>query len=382
MLSYAIVERGEPWISKFQRLAFASEYKRQYHRLCARVPSFIDDETARCWIDRGPTPLGWEVLVKRHGNAIVPELLARLPESFSDLHWIPELGALALLDNAPDEIVDELWKRVGGNMSEGIWEALCHALVPVRLKGMPSMIGFLHKNPFLLPSISFSCFIVLLAQWEAKMGFHVRFSDGSNVCRFSEWIRRLRWEKERNDPCVGHRHGDGQIALPVSDDVLEAWADGEVSFAKFVHLSGPLDRYHAKLVDFLLAQPSGGMDVLKLFRNVLARFPETALLRLLAQMTAAGTEGFRSLLRGVAASNEPANRKFHAALIHHFLADLTLDIHASLTLASVLREHPVDVLRELLGDAIGVANGLWLIRDIELACGLLLVDEDGHWLTS
>jgi hypothetical protein len=58
-----------------------------------------------------------------------------------------------------------------------------------------------------------------------------------------------------------------------------------------------------------------------------------------------------------------------------------LDMHAAYTLAQVLRVHSASVLQALLGEAIDTANGLWLLRDVEQTTGILLVDEDGHWLS-
>ncbi|WP_437832446.1 hypothetical protein [Sorangium sp. So ce1153] len=377
-LGYAIVERGEPWISKFQRRAFAAGTWGHSYRLYDHVSSLIDDDTARRWIAEGPVVLGWQVLIKRYGNAVVPEILSRLPQSFSGLHNIPELRALASLDDAPEEIVDELWNRLHGTVMESVLEDMLGALARVRLKGIPSMIARLRFEPFFLPPLSFSRFLVLLAEWEVRMGFVVRASDGLTDRRFSEWIRLVRWEKERNQPLVGHRLH--QAALPISDDVLDDWAAGAESLKKFVYLSRPLDRYHAKAVDFLMTQPSGGKEVLVLFGDVLNKFPEAALLRLFEKIKEEGSEGYHRLLRAVAASNEPSHREFHAALVRYFLDQPLLDMHASYVLANVLRVHSTIVLRALLRDAVDVAAGLWLLRDVEQTAGTLLIDEEGQWL--
>lgn len=380
-LGYAVAKRGEPWLSKFQRHVLSTGFVRQYHALFRQASTLIDDETARQWVEGGPTLLGWEVLVKRHGNDIVPELLARLPDSFSDLHHIPELKALAFLDNAPEELVGELWKRISGAINEAVWEDLFHALAKVRAGGIPSVIPRLCANPLLLQPLSFSCFLVHLAKWESKSGRLIRVRDGVTDRRFSEWIRLVRWGWEKDRPLVGHRLGAGNLPLPISDDVLDAWAAGEASFTKFVRLSAPLDRYHAKAVDFVLTQPSGIGNLFTLWGGVLATFPEAVLLRILAQVETKSTD-YHRLLRALAASNDPSHRGFHGALIRHFLSRNPLDVHASHVLASILAVHSASVLRSMLREAIGTDNGLWLLRDVEREAGVLLIDEEGQWLVA
>lgn len=375
-ICYAVVERGEPWISEFQRRAFAVGAAGHHHRLLEQVSSLIDDTTARAWIEKEPAVLGWQVLIKRHGNAIVPELIAHLPESFSDLHHIPPLRAMASLDNPPDGLVDEIWKRVRGTMMPAAMDDVIKALARVRLKGIPTLIALQRGNLNFLPNIGFNRFLMLHARWEAETGFRVRASDGVVDRPFSEWIRLARWEKDRDDPLVGHfLHRSG---LPVSDDVLDAWAAGEPTLGKFVAISGPLDRYHEGAVSMLLTRATGLTEVLKLFGGVLARFPESALLALLANATT--PDGYRELLNAVSASNDSIYREFHAALIHSFLKQSSLDTHASHSLASILRVHSASVLRELLSGAIDTPNGLWLVRDVEVFIGIILVNEDGHWL--
>jgi len=375
VLGYGIVERGEPWIARFQERAFANGYSRQHHKLGEQVSALINDETARRWVQQEPTVLGWRVLIKRHGSAMIPELLARLPQSFSDLHLIPELRALASIHDAPEVVVDEIWKRVRGTMQPMAMEDVLKALSRCRVKGIPSIVGQLHRTPFFLPTYHFNRFLGLLTRWETETGLTMQVSQNGKQRPFSEWIRLARWSSDRDDELV--KHGLLGVNLPVSDDVLDAWVRGDTSLERFVQIAGPLNRYHAGVVSALLAQSAGFEKVLSLFKGVLGKFPEGTLLLLLQK--AVSDDDYYRLLGAVETSNEPSHRRFHKALIDRFLQSSSIKTHHARTLANVLRIHPPSVIRELLNDAIKSDSGLWLARDVELATGTILLDERGEW---
>jgi hypothetical protein len=115
-LGFAIVALGGPWVARFQEVAFRSTGATHHHQLAKAVALEIDDATARCWIANGFSEPGWRVLIARHGGAIVPEMVASLPESFEGLDYIPTLAAMRYLVNPPESLRDEIWRRVRGTM--------------------------------------------------------------------------------------------------------------------------------------------------------------------------------------------------------------------------------------------------------------------------
>lgn len=378
LLSYAVVDKGEPWISAFQKVAFGgSRPLPDVCKLYEVVSDQIDDATARAWVENGPEVLGWRVLARRHGGRMVPELLAALPNSFSELHTIPPLRAMAELVDPPVEVADEIWSRVKGTISPIAMEDIIRALARVRLKGIPTLIAFQRENVARLPNTSFNRFLIEYYKWERETGLSVRVSDATGTRDFGEWIRLARWPADRDDRLATHYLVDTR--LPVSDDVLDNWAAGDDSLRRFVKMSGPLGRYHAGAVAALLKSGDGLRDLLAIFGTSLDLFPQAVLEEVLAN--ARTQEDFFSLLSAVASSNEPANRRFHSALIARYLDEFPLDAHASQRLANVLSVHSSAVLRELLGGGASTAAGLWLIRDVELVSRIRLVDEAGAWLT-
>ncbi len=91
VLGFAIVDRGEPWIAAFQKIAFASGAPQHHHQLLKIASLGIDDGTARRWILQGSAVLGWRVLIARYGAAVIPEMLANLPDTFDRMHNCPAL---------------------------------------------------------------------------------------------------------------------------------------------------------------------------------------------------------------------------------------------------------------------------------------------------
>ncbi|MGC1357753.1 MAG: hypothetical protein WA851_18545 [Xanthobacteraceae bacterium] len=116
LLGFAVVGRGAPWVAAFQKIAFATPGGSHHHKLADALSLEIDDTTARTWIVNGYDQVGWRVLIARHGEGILSELVADLPTSFANLHHIPTLAALRFLERAPTSLIEELWKRVGSPM--------------------------------------------------------------------------------------------------------------------------------------------------------------------------------------------------------------------------------------------------------------------------
>ena len=376
LLSYAIIEKGEPWIGAFQKAAFRRNGQLpSVYKLYSHVSTEIDDPTAREWIDHEPAELGWKVLAKRHGNDLIPELIGALPDSFSNLNVIPPLRAIATLDDLPDSVADEIWRRVNGTITPIAIEDIIRALARVRLKGIPSLVGFLRRDIRSLPNLAFNRFLLEYYRWERDTGLRIRVNDVSGERSFGEWIRLARWKVDESDPLVGHYLVNA--ALPVSDDVLDAWAAVDSSLLKFVRISAPLDRYHSGAVSTLLASPDGITDLIKIFGSILSQFPENALLEVLQR--ACSTDAFHSLLVAVGASNEASYRRFHSALLARYLELGSIDVAASKALARILSVHSTVVLQELLNECRDTTLGLWLIRDLEDTCRVRLVYETGDW---
>lgn len=374
-LGFAVVKRGDPWLGRFQERAFAVGSSQHHHQLAAAVSLGIDDDTARAWIRRGPSVLGWRVLVERHQNAAVPELVAALPNSFENVHSIPALKAIRFLAEPPDTLADEVWSRVRGTMTPMAMEDVLYALAPIRARGVPSVVGQLARNPFFLPGYHLARFLELLRKWQAETGLTFRVKEGAGDLGFVEWLlmRRL--------PSVGAEAGFSSRLRPVQAMVvpilLAHFEDDPETCMTLIAEAGAVGRFHSALVEHLLAHPGRAALIPTLFATCMDTFPEQVLLRVL---DAPGID-FRGLLGAIAASSTPTHMSLHVAIARRALEN-GLDLWAYRDVAQALRVHPRAELGPVLQEATaeGVENGLWLIREVETACGELLVNERGEWL--
>lgn len=376
ILGYLFADTGDPWLGRLQKKALAAGAKQHMHAILDIVSGEIDDATARQWVNSGPKLLGWRVLIARHGNAIVPELLANLPVSFDELHEIPALKAMEYLDNPPDSLADELWKRVGKVLSPMVGQDLLLALAPIRQRGIPSIVATLSRNPMFLPEYHFMLLLQLLKKWQEKMGVSLRVRSAGGDQSFAEWIvlSRLHTDHSQWTRDSGGLRSVRNLVLPAFLDELER---GNLGVLDLIVASGPVDGFHRNLVEHLLADSAQAAKIPKLFENALGAFPEDILVRLLALTTV----NFHEFVRTLAMTSNPAHPKLHLAILKRGLAE-TYDMGLYRRISQILRVHPRAVIQDMLREmaATQTVNGLWLIREIEAASGELLIDESGRWL--
>ena len=375
LLGFAIVDRGDPWIARFQKIAFASGFATHHHRLAEPVSPEIDDATARHWVANGPSELGWRVLIVRHGASILPEIIAKLPASFSDQHYLPALSAMRFLTDAPHSLIDEILRRMRGQMQPRATEDAINALARVRLTGVPSIVGLILDQPRLLPAYHLARALRLIKEWGKETHLKLKVRSGYGETSFEEWILLTRLPQDKNDAMF-------RRALSIYSDlavriILQYFRDDEKAISEILEQMEPLIGYHQELFDFLIARPKLSFLVLKIFSGSFDTFPEAALCR---AVDAPGIE-FAAFLRALATSSSPAHVKLHKTLVIKLLA-LQLDLFSYREMAKILRVHPTAELLELLKDAISEmeANQMWLVRAVETERGELLVNEMGQWL--
>ncbi|MBK8999607.1 MAG: hypothetical protein IPM35_28135 [Myxococcales bacterium] len=377
-LGFAVVKRGDPWLGRFQEKAFAAGVSPHHHELTASVSSSIDDETARSWIRRGPSVLGWRVLIERHQNALVPELIAALPDSFENLNAVPALKALRFLAEPPDTLADQIWARVRGTMTPMAMEDVLYALAPIRSRGVPSVVAQLARDPSFLPGYHLARFLGLLQNWQSETGLTFRVKGGAEVAGDLDFVE---WLLMRRFPSVATEAGFSSRLRPVRALIvpvlLSNFEEDPETCTKLIADAGGVGQFHSAFVEHLLADAGRAALIPKLFAACLDTFPEQVLIRAL------DTPGFdfRGFLRGIAGSSNPAHLSLHAAIVRKAV-DTGLDLWAYRDVAQALRVHVRAELRAVLQEATvqGSENGTWLIREVESACGELLVNERGEWL--
>jgi nucleoside phosphorylase len=374
LISFAVQDKGDPWLGRFQGLAFARGVTGPHHRLLQETSREVSDSVARQWINNGPTHLGWRVLIERHGNAVVPELVANLPASFENLHDIPALEAMRYLRDPPDELADQLWARTKGRMEPRATADLLYALAPIRNRGVPSVVAVLARQPDFLPSYHLVLFLGLLKEWQRTTGLAFRIQHSSGERSFIDWIVRQRLQKNPDDPFFKtDLRAIGDILMPT---LLDTFSENEEPNTKLIVAIGALRSFDKRVLEQLLKTPDHAKAIPTLFADALAEFPEEWLLRILD----APTVDFEQLVRSVAKTSSPLHVRFHAELLRRAMAR-TFSIFECRNMAQVLRVHPRSTLLSLLKAGIdGSEHSMWLVGEVERAASQLLVAEDGRWL--
>jgi hypothetical protein len=375
-LGFAIVDRGDPWVGRFQEKAFTSGALPHHHKLAEVVSLRIDDATARRWIKEGPSVLGWRVLIARHGGAIVPEMVANLPDSFDGLHNLPALSAMRFLIDAPESLVNEIMKRIRGNIQPKAMQDAINALARVRPAGIPAIVAFIAPHPHMLPTYHLAQFLGLLQEWQNETNVKLIVKSNLGVTSFAEWILLTRFPQDRSDPMFSRAVSyDRDLAIRI---ILQHLRDDEKAIKEIIGQIEPMTGYHEPLFELLITNPNLCTLVPKVFLGAFDTFPESALLRTL------DTPGvdLGELLRGLSASSTPAHSVLHKVIITKVLSQ-PLDLSRYRYVAKTLRVYPRESLFELLKSMISemAANEMWLIREVEAERGELLVDEGGKWLT-
>jgi nucleoside phosphorylase len=375
-LGYAIVERGEPWLARFQRVAFGGQVAGAHHKLAEEVSKQIDADTARGWIANGRVVEGWRALIERGGNEIVPELVAALPESFDGRHVIPVLEAMRFLQNPPDDLADALWSRARGTLQPRAAEFLIYALAPIVNRGVPSLVAQFARNPFFMTPYHFVRFIGAVDKWQTNTGLSFRVKEDGRDIEFLEWVLWRRAATDRTDALFKSRLISVKDVVPRR--LLARFDDDPALCAELIAQCRKAGTYHKGLVDYLLATPALASSIPTLFSETLDTFPEETLLRVLEVPGIS----MHSLLTAIAAAPSPSHPQVHQAMTRRALAG-EFDLGLYRAAAKALRVHPRGALLRLLKEVCtpGSEKDLWLIRETETACGELLVNERGEWLS-
>lgn len=377
LLGYAVVERGQPWIAAFQKIAFAKFTGGQHHKLAEMVSPEIDDATARAWIDAGHYEEGWRVLIARHNEEVLPELLADLPPSFADLHHIPSLAVMRFLDRAPASLPGELLRRLGSPMQPKAMQDVLNAMAKAYPTGVPAIVQFVSQQPDAIPSYHVAQAVRLYETWREQFGgqLFVRSPNGE-LLPFPRWIAshcaHSRWDRHFTaqmlslspDLAIDMLLNDLKDDVEKAAEVLEALA-----------LKG-VKSYDADLLDYMLAVPRLAKLIPNVFQSAFDTFPAAALHSCLASPDV--DQNF--LTFRLSATSNPLHRSVHAELIHRVLVG-PFDLNQARYIAHMMRGHIDEDANSLLQNAEGLGgdNWLWLVREVELARGQRLINEQGEF---
>ena len=374
LLGFAVVERGSPWIAAFQRIAFATPGGSHHHKLAEALSPEIDDMTARAWIAAGYDKVGWRVLIKRYGVSILPELVANLPPSFADLHYIPALANMRFLERAPASLIQEVWGRLGSPMQPMAMQDVLNALATVYPEGVVSIVMYICEHPNALPSYHLAQALRLYDKWRKEIGgsIRVRLPTGETL-PFERWIALhsalQRWE-EHFTPMMLAPSPDLAIEI-----VLQNLRDSDDKAAAVLRALKDVKSYHAELLNRMLATPKLAALIPDVFVNCFDTFPAEALHRCIASPDIKQD----TLLFRLGATSNPLHRSVHAELIQRVFKH-PMNLHHYRYVANMLKAHTRYDVMALLEKTISPNedNAMWFVREVETARGERLINEAGY----
>ncbi|MHA3027774.1 hypothetical protein [Chromohalobacter israelensis] len=370
LLGFAVVERGSPWVARFQRVALATGAS-HHHRLADELSLEIDDETARAWIAAGHEEAGWRVLIARHGEALLPEMIEQLPSSFAGIHHIPVLANMRWLLSAPETLIDEIWRRIGSPMQPKVMQDVLDATARVYPVGVPHIVKFIAKHPNPLPAYHLRQALLLYEDWQKRSGAELGVKTPDGVEHpFSEWVVRQSmknsWEDHFTPELLSH---SPELAI----DYVVNRLDDEYAEEVLKKLKVPAS-YSAPLLNRMLAVPALAALIPQVFSDSFDLFPVKALQRCIRS----GDIDQESLLYRLAATANPMHCAVHEELLARVL-ECPTKLHHLRHVADMLRGYSRE---EVLHMVEAAPHGredcwFWFVRSVEAARDERLINEDG-----
>jgi len=379
-LGYAIASLGDPWLAKFQRLAFSSPGATHLHALQDHVSSQIDEETARQWIAVGYYECGWRVLIEKRGSAVLPELIRQLPATFDGAAEIPALEVMQHLRDAPETLVQELISRNRGQMSAIVGQSIIFAASRAKNAGIFWLVNLATMEPPVFSGYHAKLVLKAYVEWASETGLQLGVDTPlAKGIPFANWYVAARFLRDWSDSMSPEAFAlVPEMAIPTV--VLGLLGDDEKA-KRILERQPPLSSFDGHLFERMIGSKALAPLTAKIFANVFDSFPAAELERFVRSPFVKQDEVEYALR---SASN-PDFKAVHHILIERVLSAPT-DIQRIRSVANMLRsysrEEVVEILRGLpqRDGQFAEDNEHWLCRETGVARGELLIDEAGNLL--
>lgn len=374
-ICYAVVEKGEPWLSRLQEKAFVDGHRGHLHKLRDRVGTLVTDIVIESWLSSDSDKLqilGWRGLVRRRQQDAVHRVVASLPASFSGLHVIPPLIGLAELEDGSKTLVQEIWSRVNGTMEPQAMQDVLLALAAAKPFGIASVFSELRYRLELLPAFHMALFLRLAKEWEHRHNLRVMARTAQGGRPFvdaivSSWFGRLDETSAGGVVCAGWHE-------ELSDELLAKWPNRGNEVLRAFDVAPQFSKYHPALVERLMScGDQGRRIVLQGFKSCFNTFPENVL------RTVVGADAAMAL-SSLASSPSVAHLALHKEFLEQTMTSQGLDEWRYRYMAQILAVHPVPVLREIFESRLSDHRIRWLVREISLKLRRRLADDSGRWI--
>lgn len=388
LLLYAFRDRDESWIVKFQENYLSTGNINVFHLLFENVYEEITDEKADEWTGNQNEKVqthGWRTLVKKHQNTMVQRLLENLPESFHGFDYLPTLKAMQELNDPPVYIVDELWKRLHGQIQPMLMQDMIYALAKIYPIGIATIARQLQVNPQFLPDYHLNLFLKLLKEWTQRGGMQLIAKTVNGDEEFSEYLLLNRIAKDDLQYFVAMALKESN-SKRIHDSLVSRIETGNDDIYKFLLESGGPKTYHPALVAFVLGLPINQcvVDMFKLFGNCWKTFPESKLIEILGKITESNNnrDNLFKFINQLSKHAQETYKVLDKKLLQVLFKWPENHTHPYRDMALILANYSAEILIELLEPFLleNKPQTLWLIGLIESISKVKLLDEEGRWI--
>lgn len=316
---------------------------------------------------------------------MVQKLIETFPESFDNVSYVPALKAMQELNDAPADIVDELWKRLHGNIKPMLMQDMIYALAKVYPAGLTSIVGVLQNNPNFLPDYHVYLFLQLLKDWSQRAGVQLMVKTDNGDKEFPEYLLLSRLATRDSDQFFAK-------ALKVVDSkgILEFLVSrietGSADIYTLLIETGGLTTYHPALVTYVMGFPTDQCvtDMFKLFGSCWQTFPEPKLIEMLEKIIESNNkrDNLFKFINQISKHPQDIYISLYKRIIKVLFEWPENPTHPYQDMASILSNYSLDILIELIELFLSeyTPQTLWLVGLIESNFETKLIDEEGHWI--
>ncbi len=377
-LCFAITKLGDPWIAEFQKIAFSKKKETGdhcYHELERAFSPKIDDNTARQWIENGYDQQGWHVLVTRHGNNIVEELVNKLPISFGGIHYISTLKAMKYLKEAPESIINEIFSRFESPMEPMAFEDALVAISRVKATGFASIANFFMRNPN-IPAYHVRKIIKLYEEWKDKYKIDLEIKTLHSSIPFKDYLLISCFQNNPNDPFLPEtiaESSDYSIHI-----VLNIYKEDDIKAKNILDKIKPLTEYNDQLFERMINSRILAPLITKVFAKALNLFP----LKSINKMEQSPEIKFEDLLYSFSKTSSTEHKPIHIKFLNKVIAS-ELNIWHYRYVANMLKTYSYYELLDILNTIYNTQDDkvLLFIRELEIIRGEHLINENGEFLS-
>ncbi|CAH1599883.1 conserved hypothetical protein [Vibrio owensii] len=341
------------------------------------VNEFSDHEL-EVWINSKSekySDLGWSAIANRKGLGVLDRIINSLPDSFADLHMIPPLRALCLIDNLPSSLEDILMSKLGSPMQPMATQDFIIAMSNIKPHGILRVMSMIRRSPYMLGYYHFRIFMKEYSKWNNINKIEIMGKVDEYDFKFIDCILYLNIKYSNDD-----LEGWTELAFEHTTD-KRVLSSIQEKIASKAYLENQISRFKPKVfcekIFNTVIDIYGINSAYKIYKEMSDRLPTSFIENLFNLYSRKDQNTFDSFLYDI--SKHPRSEEigyykniieisFKANRVTHQNATYFLEILSPLDSNDI-----ISIITNYQSDAPDMINNL--IRSLEERIGIQIVDE-------